>query len=91
MERSPHQGVKNNRLLCALQSERLFFVCRGNRTGSTGPYWKHIHKQEGFEGSGSPMMEAAAKRPPALQRVARALTEDRQERLDREACRVLPL
>ena len=37
------------------------------------------------------MMEAAAKRPPALQRVARALSEDRQERLDREACQVVPL
>ena len=37
------------------------------------------------------MMEAAAKRPPALQRVARALSEDRQERLDREPCQVVPL
>lgn len=38
------------------------------------------------------MMETAvAKRMPALQRLAQALSEDRQERLSREACQAVPL
>ena len=38
------------------------------------------------------MMEAAAaKRVPVLYRLARTLSEDRQERLSREVCRVVPL
>ena len=50
MERSPHERIKENAARFVFCKARGVFCKQMNQAGYTGPYWKHIHKQEGPKG-----------------------------------------